>query len=261
MAYTAARQTQQQPQEHQQGQNGEPVSCFLIITEICDTGRESPNEQTIAQTDAKCRRKLKTIFLGLGFTCIVVCFIFAALGYMKFRSCPPDVKCEKDPEKFSQAQNYRLGAALLFIVGICLIIGFIWLVKRENSTQEFVLRQDVLVSDVTAEGLMKTPAPELPHPLSQVHNLVYEIPADEFETKQSTSDLPHYESAMKLSSEGKSSVNPDGEIITIKGVEMESVSTQVDEDDIIPPPTYLQAIEIEIESPENEPQTEERDNG
>lgn len=266
MAYQAARQAgqqQQQQQHHENDQNGQPVSCFLIISEVCNNGHSSSDEQVTTSADSKCKAKLKTAFLFLGFTCIIVCFIFAAMGYMKFRSCPANEKCNRDPEKFSEAQNYRLGAALLFIVGICLIIGFVWLVKRENASQEYVIRpNNVVVSDVTAEGLLKTPAPELNHPLSQLHNLVYEMPPEE--TVLLTDDLPRYESAIKLSigseSEEKSSVTPEGEVVTIKGVQMESVSTQVDEDDIIPPPSYMKALELENEMQE-EPEAEERDTG
>lgn len=231
----------------------------VIFSEVFNTGRTDDEQSTTATNNTTVSRKrFKAIILGLGFSCIVICFIFATLGYTtKFRTCSAQGKCEKDIEKFSKAQNYRLAAALLFIIGMCLIVCFVWLVKNDGHGAELIERPDVVVSDVTAEGLLKTPAPALIHPISQVHNLVYDVPLLE---KLAKNDLPHYETVVKVHNEGKSSVTPDGKIITINGIETESVCIQVDEDDINPPPSYLKALDL-INEVQEERHSEEDGSG
>ncbi|XP_031564913.1 uncharacterized protein LOC116300228 [Actinia tenebrosa] len=225
------------------------------VTQLC--------AQVPAETrDSNCKGRMKSLLLLIGFMCIVSCFVFASMGYIELKSCPPGSKepdtnnCKEDSSQFKLAQNYRLSAALLFILGICIIVVFIWMVKKDNRGQQYVVRTDVVVSDVTEEGLLKTPAPELPHPRSQLHRIVYEEISE-----SSQNDLPHYESALKLNKETnqrRPSVTCSCEMLSLKGVVMESVSVQVDEDDINPPPSYSQALLHEVD--EGQENLEEREN-
>lgn len=221
------------------------LCSIATVTQLC-TAYSAQNPVPTETRDPQCKGRMKSLLLLLGFMCIISCFVFASMGYIELKSCPASSKdpntnnCKENSIQFKQAQNYRLSAALLFILGICIIVGFIWMVKRDNRGQQYIVRTDVVVSDVTEEGLLKTPAPVLPHPRSQLHRLVY----DEI-SEVSQNDLPHYESAMKLNKEGneeRPSITCSCEMINLKGVLMESVSVQVDEDEVNPPPTYSQAI-------------------
>lgn len=237
------------------------------VTQLCT--QCSAHDTVPTETrDSTCKGRMKSLLLLIGFVCIISCFVFASMGYIELKSCPASSKdpntnnCKESSIQFKQAQNYRLSAALLFILGICIIVVFIWMVKKDSRGQQYIVRTDIVVSDVTEEGLLKTPAPELPHPRSQLHRLVY----DEI-SEVSQNDLPHYESALKLNklaNEGKPSVTCSCEMINLKGVVMESVSVQVDEDEINPPPTYSEALlhEEDEEQQNLEGQNhEELDNG
>jgi hypothetical protein len=231
--------------------------------QFCSESPASDQEPETTRT-SNCQARIKSVLLLAGFMCIVSCFVFASLGYIELKSCPASAQdastksCNNNSYQFKQAQSYRLAAALLFIVGICIIIVFIWMVKKDNRAPQYVVRTDVVVSDVTEEGLLKTPAPELPHPRSQLHRVVYERISD---TTTSQNDLPHYESALKLNKQGDDKtlgVTSLSETINLRGVVMESVSVQVDEDEINPPPSYSQAL---LQADADAQNIEELDNG
>ncbi|EDO30259.1 predicted protein [Nematostella vectensis] len=216
---------------------------------------ESGERQEAVDRTSK-RHNWKYIVLILSLLCIIGCFIFASMGYtMKLNNCdgPPKQgevcrENEKSP-MFEQARQFRVAAAVLFIAAMILVVTVLWATKQETDRNRQMSRnQAVLVSAVTAEGLLKTDAPDLPHPHVQVHHTLEEVCqlcADE--------SLPKYETALHCASIGTSKTaslthsgrtTPDMEIDNDSSTNI-SVYVQVDEDELNPPPTYLEAIEMD----------------
>jgi len=107
-----AERTERAVQREERDTNA--VSCVMVICDGRQSSTDRHDHETPRQPKWKC--KLKSLFLGLGFACVITCFVFASLGYMKLRNCPSNIKCEQNSAKFSEAQNFRLAAAFLFIV-------------------------------------------------------------------------------------------------------------------------------------------------
>lgn len=103
----------------------------------------------------RCKKWLQVATIVLGFVSIGECFILVSLSYILFRDCED---CKPKAEDQRKIKLMRVSATVLFLIGILIIALSMRCKVRKNS-----LAPQVVVSEIPAEDLEKSPAPVLPY--------------------------------------------------------------------------------------------------
>ena len=213
---------------------------------------ENTQQEAVSRLSRWLKHKGKICF-AFGVLCLVSGVILLLVMFLSFNSC---TNCDsaKTDQRYAE-QPYGPVAIVLILIGLIVTLHQSAVCKSSSSPPE------VVVSEIPAGDLEKTPAPllpynHIPHYQPYVEASSIELP-DYFTTGQNSNhiqieatsrDLPDYHTAVQNSSQTSNGELPEyfGSVQNIDD-DLSSLNVGLWTDDAprTPPPCYAQALEME----------------